>query len=100
MTSSFESVLVFSGFILGRSSLAAVLGVFNLRHRQGDGKQDGNTGYRTWAYPLPPLIYSAIMLWTLSFITINRPLEAAVAAVIIAVGFVCYFFTERLSTPR
>ncbi|MES3007342.1 MAG: amino acid permease [Pseudomonadota bacterium] len=104
MTSSFESVLVFSGFILGLSSLTTVLGVFILRHRQGDGKQDGRqegrSGYRTWAYPLPPLIYSAIMLWTLSFITVNRPLEAAVAAAIIAVGFVCYFFTERLSTPR
>ena len=95
-TSSFESVLVFSGFILGLSSLTTVLGVFILRHRQGDGKENGDTGYRTWAYPLPPLIYSAIMIWTLSFITVNRPLEAAVAAAIIAVGFGCYFITERL----
>src|SRR5690606_37847306 len=34
-TSTFESILVFSGFILGLSSLATVLGVFVLRYRHG-----------------------------------------------------------------
>ncbi len=97
VTSTFESVLVFSGFILGLSSLATVLGVFVLRFRHGADNGPGNTGYRTWLYPLPPLVYSAIMLWTLTFITINRPQEAIVAAIVIALGFVSYGLTERVS---
>ena len=97
ITSTFDSVLVFSGFILGLSSLFTVLGVFVLRWRQGRGETSDGT-YRTWAYPLPPLLYSAIMLWTLLFITVNRPLEAAVAAIIIVLGLGCYVLTERLST--
>jgi APA family basic amino acid/polyamine antiporter len=95
VTSTFESVLVFSGFILGLSSLATVLGIFVLRFRKGADKQAGS--YRTWLFPLPPLIYSAIMTWTLTFIAFNRPQEAAVAAIIIALGFVSYIVTEKLS---
>jgi len=100
VTSTFDSVLVFSGFILGLSSLATVLGVFVLRARKGKDQQEGVTSYRTWAYPLPPLLYSGIMLWTLWFISVNRPLEAAVAAIVIVLGFVSYVITERLSTTR
>lgn len=98
VTSTFESVLVFSGFILGLSSLATVLGVFVLRYKKGADRQQGS--YRTWLFPLPPLIYSAIMIWTLTFIAFNRPQEAAVAAVIIALGFICYIVTERYSSAR
>lgn len=100
ITSTFDSVLVFSGFILGLSSLATVLGVFVLRFRKGKVEHEGEVSYRTWAYPLPPLLYSGIMLWTLWFIAVNRPIEAAVAAILIAIGFVSYLITERLSTTR
>ena len=95
VTSTFESVLVFSGFILGLSSLATVLGVFVLRYRCGVDRQAGS--YRTWLFPLPPLIYSAIMIWTLSFIAFNRPQEAAIAAIIIGLGFISYLLTEKYS---
>ncbi len=97
VTSTFDSVLVFSGFILGLSSLATVLGVFVLRFRRGKDAQEGVSSYRTWAYPIPPLLYSGIMLWTLWFISVNRPMEAAVAAAVITAGFVSYIITERLS---
>jgi len=100
LSSTFDSVLVFSGFILGLSSLATVLGVFVLRYRKGDGRVPGVRSYRTWAYPLPPLIYSTIMLWTLTFITLNRPVEAGVAGIIIVLGFFSYLLTEKLSRAQ
>lgn len=100
VTSTFDSVLVFSGFILGLSSLATVLGVFVLRFKKGKDEREGVVSYRTWAYPLPPLLYSAIMLWTLWFISVNRPIEAAVAAIVIVLGFLSYVITERLSATR
>lgn len=99
LTSTFESILVFSGFILGLSSLATVLGVFVLRYKKGadiKGKKDDN-GYRTWLYPLPPLIYSSIVIWTLSFIVINRPQEAGIALAVIVLGFIAWYVTEKLS---
>jgi len=103
VTSTFESILVFSGFILGLSSLATVLGVFVLRYRHGVDATDDqgiSNGYRTWLYPLPPVIYSTIVIWTLSFITVNRPQEAGIALVIIVLGFISYVLTERASDKK
>lgn len=101
VSATFDSVLVFSGFILGLSSLATVMGVFVLRWREGkNGTPEQSSGYRTWAYPIPPLLYGVIMLWTLCFIAVNRPMEAGVAAAIIVLGFASYWLTERLSVNR
>ena len=97
ITSTFDSVLVFSGFILGLISLATVLGVFVLRFKHGADHTATPGTYRTWAYPLPPMLYSAIMLWTLWFISVNRPQEASVAAAVIVIGVLCYWLTEKLS---
>lgn len=86
LTSSFEAVLVFAGFILALNSFVTVLGVFVLRVRQPELPRP----YRTFAYPLTPLIYLALTGWTLAFVLINRPVEAFFALGVIAVGLVFY----------
>lgn len=106
LTATFESVLVFSGFILGLSSLATVLGVFVLRIKDKNDEEKtivtdstyrSPSTYRTLGYPLTPLIYSSIMAWTLWFIATTRPVEAIVAMGVIALGILGYFMTERAS---
>lgn len=98
VTSTFEAILVFSGFLLGLSSLATVLGIFVLRYRERKHNPDTpHTGYHTWLFPLPPLIYSAIVIWTLGFIMVTRPSEAIAAAVILMLGWAAYWATERFS---
>ena len=72
MISRFESILVFTGFTLALNSFATVLGIFVLRWRQPDLPRP----YRTFAYPLTPLVYLALTGWTLTFVLVNRPLEA------------------------
>jgi APA family basic amino acid/polyamine antiporter len=79
-------VLVVAGFILARNSFVTVLGVFVLRVRQPELPRP----YRTFAYPLTPLIYLALTGWTLAFVLINRPVEALFALGVIAVGLVFY----------
>ncbi len=91
MTSSFESILVFAGFTLALNSLATVLGVFVLRRRQPDLYRP----YRTFAYPMTPLVYVALTGWTLTFVLINRPLEGLFGLGIIGIGLIFY----RLSVP-
>lgn len=98
VTSTFDAILVFSGFLLGLSSLATVLGIFVLRYREHKHNPGSpHTGYRTWLYPLPPLIYSAIVIWTLGFISVTRPFEAIAAAVILIMGLLAYWATEHFS---
>ena len=91
-TATFESILVFSGFILGVNSLFAVLGVFVLRHRESKAEP---SGYKTWGYPLTPLIYIAITLWTLIFISLNRPMEAGMGFIVVVMGLILYFISKR-----
>jgi len=89
-SSTFESVLVFSGFTLALSSFTTVLGVFVLRWRQPDLPRP----YKTFLYPLPPLVYLALTGWTLTFVLISRPVEGLFGLGIIALGLVFYFLSS------
>ena len=86
MTSSFESVLLFAGFTLALSSFVTVLGVFVLRWR----RPDMDRPYRTFLYPLPPLIYLSLMGWTLWFVLMNRPVEGMFGFGVIVSGLIVY----------
>lgn len=88
-TATFESVLVFSGFVLGLNTLFTVAGVFVLRWR-AIGEVETAAVYRTFGYPVTPLIFIGLTLWTLMFLGINRPIEVAYGFGIVAAGFVAY----------
>jgi APA family basic amino acid/polyamine antiporter len=90
LTSGFESILIFAGFTLALNSLATVLGVFVLRFRRPDLPRP----YRTFLYPLTPLIYLALTGWTLTFVLMNKPTEGLFGLGIIAAGLVFYFVSE------
>jgi len=86
-TSSFESILVFSGFVLALNNFFAVLGIFILRYRQ----PELNRTYKTWLYPIPPLMFLLLVGWTLFYILMERPQEALVGGGLILGGAVFYF---------
>lgn len=89
LTSSFESVLVFAGFTLALNSFATVFGIFVLRWRQPDLTRP----YRTFLYPLPPLVYLALTGWTLTFVLLSRPVEGLFGLSVIAAGLIFYYFS-------
>lgn len=93
LTSSFESVLVFAGFTLALNSFATVLGVFVLRARQPNLPRP----YRTFLYPLPPLIYLMLTGWTLSFVLLNRPVEGLFGIGVVGSGLLFYAISDRFS---
>lgn len=89
LSTSFESVLVFSGFIMGMNTLFAVAGVFILRRRFS-----GTGAYRTWGYPVTPLIHLGLVGWALIHILLNRP-EAWAGLAMIAGGALLYRVSEH-----
>lgn len=93
LSSSFESILVFAGFTLALNSLATVLGVFVLRVRQPDLPRP----YRTFLFPIPPIIYLALTGWTLWFVLVNRPVEGLFGLGIIGSGLLVYFISRLKS---
>ncbi|MDC6450093.1 amino acid permease [Pseudomonadales bacterium] len=91
LSSTFESVLVFAGFVMGLNTVFTVAGVFVLRFRK-----IGEEGiYRTWGYPVTPLIYLGLTIWTLTYILINRPEEGLNGLALIGTGLVVYYLSRR-----
>lgn len=95
-TSSFQSIVLFSGFILGLNTVFAVGGIFVLRWRQPDLIRP----YRTWLYPLPPIIYLVLMFWTLVYTVKSQPQEALIAAGLIGGDGLAYRFAKRYERKR
>ena len=90
LTSSFEFILVFAGFTLGVSNFATVLGVIVLRKTQPELKRP----YKTWLYPVTPVLYLCLMGWTLIYIIIEKPGEALMSLGVIVLGVIMYYFSK------
>ncbi len=91
-TSSFESILIFSGATMALNTFFAVAGVFVLRWR----KPDLPRPYKAWLYPLPPLVFLTITGWTLIYTVSQRPVEAWMCLGIIVSGAAFYAVSVRL----
>ena len=88
---TFESVLVFAGFTLALNSFVTVLGVFVLRWRQPELERP----YRTFGYPITPLIYLGLTGWTLVFVLVARPIEGLFGLAVITAGLLVYALIGR-----
>lgn len=93
VTSSFQSILVFAGFLTALNSFFTVLGLFVLRFRQPDLSRP----FRTPFYPATPMVYLALTGWTLVYAAASRPAEALFAAGLIAAGLAAYWAAQRLA---
>ena len=73
-----------------------VLGLFVLRWRQPQLKRP----YRTWLYPLPPLIFLGVTGWTLLYVVKQRPIEALMCFGIVVSGAIFYRLSRMFETPK
>jgi len=98
LTSRFEQVLTCATFVLQLCSFLTVIGVFVLRRKQPDLARP----YRTWGYPVTPLVFLAVSAWMLWHILLSRPVESLIGLGIAAVGLILYLLSAKnppLSSP-
>lgn len=91
LTRSFDGVVKYIGFALLFCSLLTVIGVMVLRQTRPDLPRP----YKVWAYPLPPLIFSAITIWMMIYLLRSNPTESLAGLATIAAGLVLYVFTKQ-----
>lgn len=91
LTSSFDRVITYLGFTLTLSSFITVLGIFVHRFRYPHVCRP----YKTWGYPLTPLIFLAISLWMLIFIFIDKPTESLAGIATLLIGLIVYFIANK-----
>ena len=94
-TGTFEKVVLFIQFSFTLCSFLAVLGVIVLRFTQPGLPRP----YRTWGYPVTPVIFMAITLWMLVFQLIDKPMESLLGLAMMLAGLVIYAFSAMLK-PR
>lgn len=91
LTRSFELVVIYIQFALLFCSLLTVLGVIVLRQTRPDLPRP----YKVWAYPLPPLVFSAITLWMMIYLLRSHPTESVAGLATMFVGLLLYVFTGQ-----
>jgi basic amino acid/polyamine antiporter, APA family len=87
LTRSFESVVQYTQFSLLLCSLFTVLGVIVLRATRPELARP----YRIWAYPLPPIIFAAIILWIMFYLLRWKTIESLAGLATAVVGLLLYF---------
>ncbi len=92
LSSTFEAILVYIQFTLILSSLLTVLGVFYLRRVEPDLPRP----YKTWGYPITPLLFVAISLVTMGHTLIMRPWESLAGLATVVAGLPIYWLSPRI----
>ncbi|ACK68646.1 amino acid permease-associated region [Gloeothece citriformis PCC 7424] len=91
ISSSFEKVVTYLEFTLILSSFITVLGVFVSRFRFPELSRP----YKTWGYPITPLIFLGISAWMLYFCFQDKPVESLAGLGTIFLGLPVYYLTSQ-----
>lgn len=91
LTSSFQSLITYVGFTLSLCTFMTVAGVFVLRAKKIETK------YKTWGYPLTPIIFLASTGWVMYFIFKNKPEESLYGLGTVLSGLIVYFIGRKKS---
>ena len=91
LSSTFKAVLIYIQFTLILSSLLTVLGVFYLRYTEPDLPRP----YKTWGYPITPLLFVAISLVTMAHTLWRQPWESLAGLATVLAGLPIYWLSPR-----
>jgi APA family basic amino acid/polyamine antiporter len=98
LTATFQAVVNYVQFSLALSCALTVLGVFVLRWREPDLPRP----YRTWGYPITPIIFLAISAWMLWHLLADHktrePSLWGLATMVL--GLVIYFLSGKTNRAR
>lgn len=91
ISGKFEQVLTYVGFTLNLFTFLTVSSIFVVRSRSTDEYK----GYKTWGYPITPLIFLILSAWSLYFIITERPVESLMGLITILSGLPVYFLSSK-----
>ncbi len=91
VSASFDSLLLYIGFTLSLFAMLAVIGLMRIRQKTPrSGK-----AYRTFGYPLTPLLFILGNLWIIFFSIKSRPVTALFGLGTIGLGALVYLYFNR-----
>lgn len=93
VTSTFESLLVYTQFTLALCAAATVAGIFVLR-RRGLPRP-----YSTWGYPVTPAIFLVLSVVMVLFTLKSHPKESLAGFATVILGLPIYWLSPRSAAP-
>jgi APA family basic amino acid/polyamine antiporter len=90
LTSTFYTILLYTGFMLAIFSSLTVLGMMVLRWKDPDRRRP----YKTWGYPLTPIIFIIGNLWIVIFSVRNNSTAFMWGLATVAAGWLIYEYFE------
>ena len=90
-TASYDKLLLYIGFTLSLVAILTVAGMIRLRMKNPMERP----GYRTFGYPVTPLVFIIGNIWIIYFSVGSRPVPALAGLLTITVGMGIYFLFER-----
>ena len=94
LTSSYGDIFTYIGFTLSLITLLTVFGIFIIRRR----KLSETNNYKTWGYPVVPIIFIALALWMIYFTIIGNPKVSLIGFATALSGLVFYYFSPKKKT--
>jgi APA family basic amino acid/polyamine antiporter len=86
---TFNQIIAYFVFVTVLFVGLTVAGLFRIRRRTA------HTPYRTWGYPVTPLIFLALVIVLLALLSANSPLQAGLGVGIVALGIPVYVLLFR-----
>jgi APA family basic amino acid/polyamine antiporter len=91
LTSTFDAILVYAGFLLNIFNLLAVVGVIVLRFKQPSLPRP----YKVWGYPATPILFALVSLWMTAYVFIERPVESVFVLLTFIGGYLLSVRTQK-----
>ncbi|HAI75966.1 MAG TPA: amino acid permease [Microscillaceae bacterium] len=96
LTASFDAILFSIAFTLDIFTFSTVLGVFVMRAREPKAHRT----YKTWGYPITPMIFLAATGWTMYFLLTQRTKESLIALSLVVMGLIVYFADKSYNKSK
>jgi len=91
-----DQIQQYAGFTLMLFASLAVSCVIVLRVRRPDLARP----FRTWGYPVTPLVFLAVSAWMMIWAFQGRPMESTLSLITVAIGGVAFLFLSRGMVAR
>ncbi len=91
ITTSFDGLLLYVGFTLSLFALLTVLGLFRIRMKYPELVSQ----YRTFGYPITPLLFILGNSWIIYFSIKSRPAASICGLLTMGLGMVVYMYFQK-----
>ena len=94
-TKTFDQIAIYSTVVISVFFLLTVVGVIILRRTQPKTPRP----YRTWGYPVTPLLYTLVILAFIADVCVKQPTEALFGFGLMALAIPLYALSRALASP-